>query len=41
MMASEEYRVKFDYYVDVFIKRSSNSNHGGLVQYRTRKQAAD
>jgi hypothetical protein len=27
MMAGEEYRLKFDGYVDVFIKRSTKSNH--------------
>ena len=41
MMASEEYCVKFDDYVDIFIKRSAKSNHARLVQYRARKQAAD
>jgi hypothetical protein len=34
MMASEEYCVKFDDYVDIFIKRSAKSNHARFVQYR-------
>lgn len=34
MMAGEEYRVKFGYYADMFIKRSAKSNHARLAQYR-------